>query len=183
MVERDFISANILAIHHQLGPKVLPCFFSLDMCCPRRESGKETQWSQTLKNWRRWTHLFLTLSCVFVCCGQDTLVLANIIADGEPKASFLTSLSLSPSHCTMNIQWPPCVLPARACPQTILYTEMLRRRSASLPSWVKFICLAGDSSLCDMDVMSTGASLAFCSFDLPLLILPRPCSSSQFFLF
>ena len=27
------------------------------MLCARRESGKETYWSQTLKNWRRWTHL------------------------------------------------------------------------------------------------------------------------------
>ena len=27
MVECDLISANILSIHHQFGPKVLPCFF------------------------------------------------------------------------------------------------------------------------------------------------------------
>ena len=27
------------------------------MYCTRGESGKETSWSQTLKNWRRWTHL------------------------------------------------------------------------------------------------------------------------------
>ena len=31
--------------------------YSLDMCCPRVESGKVTLWSHTLKNWRRWTHL------------------------------------------------------------------------------------------------------------------------------
>ena len=30
--------------------------YSLDMRCTRWESGKETLWSQTLKNWRRWTH-------------------------------------------------------------------------------------------------------------------------------
>ena len=30
--------------------------YSLNMCCTRRESGKETSWSRTLKNWRRWTH-------------------------------------------------------------------------------------------------------------------------------
>ena len=31
--------------------------YPLDMCCPPAESGKETQWSQTLRNWSRWTHL------------------------------------------------------------------------------------------------------------------------------
>ena len=30
--------------------------YSSVMLCMRRESGKETLWSQTLKNWRRWTH-------------------------------------------------------------------------------------------------------------------------------
>ena len=29
--------------------------YSLDMRYTRRESGKETSWSQTLKNWSRWT--------------------------------------------------------------------------------------------------------------------------------
>ena len=29
--------------------------YSLDMRCTRRESGKETSWSQTLRNWNRWT--------------------------------------------------------------------------------------------------------------------------------
>ena len=32
--------------------------YSLDAHCMREESGKETNWSQTLrKNWRIWTHL------------------------------------------------------------------------------------------------------------------------------
>ena len=31
--------------------------FSLDMHLTRKESGKETCWSQTLRNWNRWTHL------------------------------------------------------------------------------------------------------------------------------
>ena len=30
---------------------------SLDTLCTRGESGKETSWSQTLRNWKRWTHL------------------------------------------------------------------------------------------------------------------------------
>ena len=30
---------------------------SLDMRCTREETGKETSWSQTLRNWNRWTHL------------------------------------------------------------------------------------------------------------------------------
>ena len=30
--------------------------YSLVMYCVRKESGKETLWSQTLKNWRRWAH-------------------------------------------------------------------------------------------------------------------------------
>ena len=31
--------------------------YSLDMCCTLGKSGKETCWSQTLKNRRKWTHL------------------------------------------------------------------------------------------------------------------------------
>ena len=31
--------------------------FSLDMLCTRGESGKETFWSQTLRNWKRLSHL------------------------------------------------------------------------------------------------------------------------------
>ena len=49
-------SAQDLSRLHQFGPKVLPSF-SLDIRCTREESGKETSWSPTLMNWRRWTHL------------------------------------------------------------------------------------------------------------------------------
>ena len=35
--------------------------YSLDMRCTRVESGKETFWSQTLRNWKLWTHLKSTL--------------------------------------------------------------------------------------------------------------------------
>ena len=31
--------------------------YSSVMYCMREESGKETQWSRTLRNWKRWTHL------------------------------------------------------------------------------------------------------------------------------
>ena len=31
--------------------------YSSVMYCMRRESGKETHWSQTLRSWNRWTHL------------------------------------------------------------------------------------------------------------------------------
>ena len=34
--------------------------YSSVMHFPRGESGRETSWSQTLKNWRRWTHLIST---------------------------------------------------------------------------------------------------------------------------
>ena len=34
--------------------------YSLDMRCTWEESGKETSWSQTLRNWSRWTHLNYT---------------------------------------------------------------------------------------------------------------------------
>ena len=34
--------------------------YSLDTRYTREESGKETKWSQTLKNWSRWTHLNTT---------------------------------------------------------------------------------------------------------------------------
>ena len=38
-----------------------PCqVYSLDMRYTREESGKETLWSQTVKNWSRWTHLNFT---------------------------------------------------------------------------------------------------------------------------
>ena len=42
---------------HQFGSKSLARYI-LRLCIECRvESGKETLWSQTLKNWRRWTHL------------------------------------------------------------------------------------------------------------------------------
>ena len=55
-VEYHPISAKDKSKLHQFGPKVLPGFFSV-MHCTWEDSGKETLWSQTLKNWRRWTHL------------------------------------------------------------------------------------------------------------------------------
>ena len=55
MFEYHPISAKYLSRLHQFGPKVLPGISSV-MYCMRRESGKETLWSQTLTNWRRWTH-------------------------------------------------------------------------------------------------------------------------------
>ena len=51
------ISAKDHSRLHQFGQKVLPGFFSRSCIARGRESGKETLWSQTLKNWRRWTHL------------------------------------------------------------------------------------------------------------------------------
>ena len=56
MEEYQPISAKDLSRLHQFGPKVLPGN-SLDMRCARRESGKETSWSQTSRNWNGWTHL------------------------------------------------------------------------------------------------------------------------------
>ena len=47
MVEYRPISAKDLSKLHQFGPKALQA---------REESGKETLWSQTLRNWKRWTH-------------------------------------------------------------------------------------------------------------------------------
>ena len=41
-------------------PKFYKVYLSV-MCCMQEESGKETLWSQTLKNWRRWTHRNSTL--------------------------------------------------------------------------------------------------------------------------
>ena len=65
----------------------------------------------------------LTLWRVFACCGQDTVVQANIIADGAPKASYLwLPYSWSRSHCIMDIQWSLCMPPARAWPQIFLST-------------------------------------------------------------
>ena len=56
MVEYHPITANDLSRLHQFGKKVLPGI-SLTMYCTRVEFGKETFWSQTLRNWKRSTHL------------------------------------------------------------------------------------------------------------------------------
>ena len=55
MVEYHPISAKDQSRLHQFGPKVLPGIF-LGYVLYAGDSGKETLWSQTLKNWRRWTH-------------------------------------------------------------------------------------------------------------------------------
>ena len=56
MVECHLISTKDLSRQHQFVPKVLPDFF-VGYVLYAGESGKETLWSRTLKNWRRWTHL------------------------------------------------------------------------------------------------------------------------------
>ena len=56
MVEYHPFSALDLSRLHQFCPEVLPSIF-FGMRCTREESGKETSWSQTLRNWNRWTHL------------------------------------------------------------------------------------------------------------------------------
>ena len=55
MVEYHSISAKNLSRLHQFGAKVLPGLF-LGYALYAGEAGKETLWSQTLRNWRRWTH-------------------------------------------------------------------------------------------------------------------------------
>ena len=58
MVEYHPISGKDQSRLHQFGSKVLPGKISrLCTHCTRVKSGKETPWSQTLKKWRRWTHL------------------------------------------------------------------------------------------------------------------------------
>ena len=52
MVEYHPISAKDQSRLHQFGTKVLPGIFSA-VYSMRGGSGKETVWSQTLKNWRR----------------------------------------------------------------------------------------------------------------------------------
>ena len=56
VVEDHPISANEISRLHQIGPKSCQVYSPV-MYYARGESGKETFWSQTLKNWRRWTHL------------------------------------------------------------------------------------------------------------------------------
>ena len=56
MVEHHPISSKDQARLHQFGArKSCKVYFSV-MHHTRGKSGKETFWSQTLKNWRRWTH-------------------------------------------------------------------------------------------------------------------------------
>ena len=57
MVEYHPISVKDLSRLHQFGPKVLPGIFFGCVLYAREESGKETLWSQTLKNWSGWMHL------------------------------------------------------------------------------------------------------------------------------
>ena len=52
MAEHHPLSAKDISRLHQFGPKVLPGIF-LGYVLYAGESGKETLWSQTLKNWNR----------------------------------------------------------------------------------------------------------------------------------
>ena len=56
MVEYHPISAKDQSRLHHFGAKVLPGIF-LGYALYAERYGKETLLSQTLKNWRRWTHL------------------------------------------------------------------------------------------------------------------------------
>ena len=53
-VEYHHISAKDMSRVHQFGPKVLPDIF-LGSVLYAGKSGKGTSWSQTLRNWKRWT--------------------------------------------------------------------------------------------------------------------------------
>ena len=56
------------------------------MCCMRGESGKETFWSQTLKNWSRWTHLESTPEgSMQRKCERQWEVTISPVADGTVK--------------------------------------------------------------------------------------------------
>ena len=62
MVECRRISAEDLSRLHQFGPKVLPgIFLGYALHAGRIWKGDilvaDTSWSQTLRNWNRWTHL------------------------------------------------------------------------------------------------------------------------------
>ena len=63
---------------------------SLDMRCTQWESGKETCWSQTLRNWKRWTHLKSTqkrLNAKEVSTPMNGDNFIFPIADGTVKVS------------------------------------------------------------------------------------------------
>ena len=55
MIEDHPTSAKDLSRLHQLGKKVY-LEYSSDMPSTRREPGKATFWSQTLRSWKGWTH-------------------------------------------------------------------------------------------------------------------------------
>ena len=64
--------------------------YSSVMSCMREDSGKETLWSQTLKNWRRWTHLNSTpgTSMQRKCWRQWKVKVSLFpVADGTVKIS------------------------------------------------------------------------------------------------
>ena len=56
MVEYYPISSRDQSRLHQCGKKVLPGIFLGYELIARRVFGKETFWSQILRNWKRWTH-------------------------------------------------------------------------------------------------------------------------------
>ena len=60
LVEYYPISAKDLSKSHQFGKKVLPGLF-LGYALHAGEFGRVTYWLQTLKSWKRWTHLKSTL--------------------------------------------------------------------------------------------------------------------------
>ena len=55
MVECHPTSAKAVSRLHLCGKEVLPGIF-LGYVFYAGESGKETLWSQTLRNWKRWSH-------------------------------------------------------------------------------------------------------------------------------
>ena len=60
LVEYHHVSGKELSRLHQFGPKVLPGL-SLGYALIAEICGKEIFWSQTVKNWKRWTHRKLSL--------------------------------------------------------------------------------------------------------------------------
>ena len=55
LIEYHPITAKDQSRIHQLGKKVLPGLF-FDTLCTRGEFGTVTQWLETLRSWKRWTH-------------------------------------------------------------------------------------------------------------------------------
>ena len=56
LVEYHTVTAKDQSRIHQFGKKVLPGLSS-DTHCTRGEFGRVTYWLQTLRSWKRWTHL------------------------------------------------------------------------------------------------------------------------------